>query len=147
MGRLLTHHTKTKGDEGLGYVLSRLLSSGIQVALPVGEFLPFDLIAISIHGDLRRVSVKYRSSDNGIIEVDLRSQWSNSKQAFHKNFDPSLVDVIAVFCPDTKTSYFVLTKELKPGANSVQLRLTPPKIQVPNVRLASGYEDPARMFG
>lgn len=49
------HHTKDKGDVGLGHVIAVLLENGIQVALPISEHLPFDCIAISedIHETLK----------------------------------------------------------------------------------------------
>lgn len=57
---MYSHHTKSKGDSGLGFVIADLLSRGVQVALPISEHLPFDCIAISIGGCLCRLSVKYR---------------------------------------------------------------------------------------
>src|SRR4030081_1830150 len=60
--RLMRHHTKDKGDEGLGQVIADLMTSGVHVAVPLSEHLPFDLIAISEHGAMRRVQVRYRAS-------------------------------------------------------------------------------------
>jgi len=57
----MRHHTKDKGDVGLTRVMADLVAHDIQVALPISEHLPFDLIAIHPTGDLRRVSVKYRA--------------------------------------------------------------------------------------
>lgn len=48
----MRHHTKDKGDIGLGCVIADLLKHDIQVALPVSEHLPFDLIAIHPYGDM-----------------------------------------------------------------------------------------------
>jgi PD-(D/E)XK endonuclease len=56
------HHTKDKGDEGLGQVIADLMTNGVQVAVPLSEHLPFDLIAISEDGAMRRVQVRYRAS-------------------------------------------------------------------------------------
>ena len=55
------HHTKDKGDEGLGQVIGDLMSNGVQVAIPLSEHLPFDLIAIGDGGAMRRVQVRYRA--------------------------------------------------------------------------------------
>jgi hypothetical protein len=50
----MEHHTKTKGDKGMGFVIADLLSKGIQVALPISEHLPFDLIAMNTDGQLKK---------------------------------------------------------------------------------------------
>ena len=61
-GLTVRHHTKDKGDEGLGQVIADLMANGVQVAVPLSEHLPFDLIAIGEHGAMRRVQVRYRGS-------------------------------------------------------------------------------------
>lgn len=68
----MLHHTKDKGDCGLAHVIADLFDAGIQVALPISEHLPFDCIAIH-NGSLSRVSVKYRTEENGAVRVRLRS--------------------------------------------------------------------------
>src|SRR5438132_8772398 len=59
-GLIVRHHTKDKGDEGLGQVIGDLMTNGVQVAVPLSEHLPFDLIAIGEHGAMRRGQVRYR---------------------------------------------------------------------------------------
>ena len=71
----MRHHTKDKGDIGLGFVIADLFSHGIQVALPISEHLPFDLIAISEHRKLARVSVKYRTATGSCLALNLKSFW------------------------------------------------------------------------
>ena len=58
----MRHHTKDKGDEGLGQVIADLMTHGVQVAVPLSEHLPFDLVAIDEGGAMRRVQVRYRAS-------------------------------------------------------------------------------------
>ena len=61
----MRHHTKDKGDEGLGQVIADLMTSGVHVAVPLSEHLPFDLVAIDDGGVMRRVQVRYRASADG----------------------------------------------------------------------------------
>lgn len=130
----MRHHTKDKGDEGLGRVIACLLSNGIQVALPISEHLPFDCIAISPANKLARVSVKYRElSARGIIEVRKRSVWSNGKGAHVKHHIGGDYDVVAIFCPTTSKCYFVLFEEF-----GQTLWLHADK--------ADAFADPGRMF-
>src|SRR5216683_5100347 len=53
-GLTVRHHTKDKGDEGLGQVIADLMTNGVQVAVPLSEHLPFDLIAIGEQGSCVR---------------------------------------------------------------------------------------------
>jgi hypothetical protein len=48
----MRHHTKDKGDIGLACAMADLVKHDIQVALPMSEHLPFDLIAIHPMGYL-----------------------------------------------------------------------------------------------
>jgi PD-(D/E)XK endonuclease len=69
----MRHHTKDKGDLGLGFIIGDLLRAGIQVALPLSEHLPFDAIAVDEQGGLRRLQVKYRAVRQGRIVCGLMS--------------------------------------------------------------------------
>ena len=144
--RTLSHHTKDKGDQGLGFVLATLLKTNIQVALPLSEHLPFDLIAISMRGELRRVSVKYRAMKNGSIEVLLRSTWRNATGAVQSYLEPGQVYVHAVFCPDTGECYFIPESDLS-TSKGFSLRILPSKNgQKTGIKLATDFKDPMRMF-
>jgi hypothetical protein len=72
------HHTKDKGDEGLGQVIADLMTNGIQVAVPLSEHLPFDLIAVGEDGAMRRVQVRYRASaDAAHLRCRLGGWWAD----------------------------------------------------------------------
>ena len=74
----MRHHTKDKGDEGLGQVIGDLMSNGVQVAVPLSEHLPFDLIAIGEGGAMRRVQVRYRASaDAAHLRCELGGWWAD----------------------------------------------------------------------
>lgn len=103
----MRHHTKDKGDRGTGNVIADLLSKGIQVCLPLSEHLPFDLVAVREDGTLLRVSVKYREMKNNSVLVHFRSVYSDSRGTHTKQIDKGQIDILAIYCPDTKTVYYV----------------------------------------
>lgn len=144
--KLYTHHTKDKGDSGLGHVIASLLSQGIQVALPLSEHLPFDLIAISKEGDLCRVSVKYRAKKKGKIEIPMRSCWSNAEGVHVRHLEPGEIDALAIYCPDTAVCYF-----LGPGhvqVRTIVLRIDPSMSgRLSQVKWACDFTDPSVIFG
>ncbi len=141
----MRHHTKDKGDLGVGFVIADLMRHGIQVALPISEHLPFDCIGISADGYLARISVKYRETRQGRLEVRLRSSWSDKNGVHLREHRKSDYDVTAIYCPDKDCCYYVLNTEV--NGKTIVLRTEPPKNnQVSGVRLAAEFSDPGRMF-
>jgi hypothetical protein len=140
------HHTKDKGDEGLGQVIGDLMTNGVQVAVLLSEHLPFDLIAIGENGAMRRVQVRYRASlDAAHVRCDLGSSWADRNGTHKRAFDPSAIDVLAIYCPSPKMFVYLRADELR--ANYVSVRLAKAKNgQVKRTRDASEYSDPWRMF-
>lgn len=144
---VMRHHTKDKGDSGVGFVIADLLSVGIQVALPISEHLPFDLIAISEDNQLRRLSVKYRAMKNGKVDVPFRTSWNDRNGTHVKHVDMSKFDATAVFCPDTGICYYVRNDEIESGASVFVLRIEPARNgQKENVRMAELFSSPSRLF-
>ena len=143
----MRHHTKDKGDEGLGQVIGDLMSNGVQVAVPLSEHLPFDLIAISEQGDMRRVQVRYRASaDAAQLSCRLGGWWADRHGNHQHVFDPSAIDVLAIYCPSPRTFVYLLTDELP--STHVNIRLARTRNgQVKRTRDACEYRDPWRMFG
>jgi hypothetical protein len=141
------HHTKDKGDEGLGQVIGDLMTHGVQVAVPLSEHLPFDLVAIDERGEMRRVQVRYRASvDAAHLRCRLGGWWADRHGNHHHAFDASAIDVLAIYCPSPTTFVYLLADELPPA--HVNLLLSKAKNgQVRRTRDASEYRDPWRMFG
>jgi PD-(D/E)XK endonuclease len=141
------HHTKDKGDEGLGQVIADLMTSGVHVAVPLSEHLPFDLVAIADNGAMRRVQVRYRASaDACLLRCELLGSWADRNGTHKRAFDRSAVDVVAIYCPCPRTFVYLLADELP--STGVYLRLAKAKnSQVRRTRDASEYRDPRRMFG
>ncbi len=140
----MRHHTKDKGDIGLGYVIADLISKGIQVALPISEHLPFDCIGISEMNQMVRLSVKYRKSANGCIALTFRSSWSDKHGVHIRHHNKQSYDATAIYCPDTHECYYVRNDEV---GSEICLRLhTPKNNQIKGIRLASDFRNPNRLF-
>lgn len=133
----MNHHTKDKGDKGVGNVIADLLTKGMQVCLPLSEHLPFDLIAVKSDGTLMKVSVKYRTKVGGVVTVPFKSSYSDSHGVHTKHVDKSLIDLMAIYCPDTHKVYYIKPEDF--GIN-VTLRIERPKNnQTKGVFLADDY--------
>lgn len=142
----MRHHTKDKGDRGLGFVIADMLRAGIQPAMLLREHLPFDCIAIAQDGQMRRVSVKYRAAKAGKITVSLVSSWADKNGSHTKDADLSLIDVVAVFCPETSEVYYVRRDELI--GQRFTLRIEGSKNgQTAGIRDAAMFTDAGRIFG
>jgi PD-(D/E)XK endonuclease len=141
------HHTKDKGDDGLGQVIADLMTNGIQVAVPLSEHLPFDLIAIGECGAMRRVQVRYRgSADASLLRCELVGSWADRYGTHKRAFDASAIDALAIYCPFPRTLVYLLANELP--STGVYLRLSKARNgQVKRTRDAAEYRDPWRMFG
>jgi hypothetical protein len=115
------HHTKNKGDLGVIAVQLDLVEKGFGVLLPLTEHEAFDLVAS--RGDrFYRVQVKYRAAVNGVILVPFRSSWADRHGVHTLLMDKSRVDVVGVYCPDTRRCYYI---DPRRHGNFVQLRLQP----------------------
>ena len=142
----MRHHTKDKGDIGLGFVIADLFSHGIQVALPMSEHLPFDPIAISEQLKLVRVSVKYRTATGSRLALNLKSFWSDSHGLHVRPHDKNSYDAIALYCPNTGECYYIRNDEVDVGTQ-ITLRLTKSRNhQTKRIRYASAFRNPTRIF-
>ena len=141
----MRHHTKDKGDIGVGFVIADLMKNGIQVALPISEHLPFDCIAISEDGQLSRLSIKYRVAVQGRVEVRYRSSWADKNGSHVRHHGKADYDATAIFCPDSNACFYIRNDEV--GGKTIVLRIEPPKNnQGIGVKLAQDYIDPQRLF-
>jgi len=66
------HHTKTNADLGEHKAIVDLHEKGYIVSNPLTEHAPFDLI-IWTNGEANTVQVKYRSKDDGAVNVRFRA--------------------------------------------------------------------------
>ena len=142
----MRHHTKDKGDTGVGFVLAHLLSRGIQVALSLSEHMPFDCIAVSADGELKRLSVKYRAAVKGAVTISRRSSWADSHGSHIRTHVRGDYDAFAVYCPDTGKCYYIRESEIDGISFNIRLKKSKNN-QTSRVHLAENYEDPLRLFG
>jgi len=142
----MRHHTKDKGDSGLGYIIADLLSKGIQVALPISEHLPFDCIAISEDNRLVRLSVKYRKKSKvGCLDVALRSSWVDKNGNHFKHQNKSDFDATAIYSPETNDCYYIRNSEVT--GSTITLRIDKPKQRArKSIRMACDFRNPNRLF-
>ena len=100
------HHTKNKGDLGVLYAQVDLAEKGYAILLPQTEHAAFDLVA---YRDARflRVQVKYRAAVNGAVAVQLVSAWADRNGTHLVPIDKCSIDVLCVYCPDTKACYYI----------------------------------------
>ena len=133
-------HPKDKGSIAEASVIANLVKQGHGVALPIGENLPFDLIAIRRDLSLVRIQVKYRSqTKDGNLMIKLASTWKNSNVTRVVNYDLNAIDYFAIYCPEIDAVAYIPTSELG-GLRHFCLRVRPSKNhQVKGVRLFDEY--------
>jgi hypothetical protein len=144
----MKHHTKNKGDLGLMMVMADLAAHDIGICLPLSEHMPFDLVAVSEAGNLSRVQVKYRKAKKNCVMLPLRSSYSDGNGVHTRMIDRSQFDAFAIYCPDTKSVYYVRNDEIPESyVSGVLLRLTPAiNNQVLRTRMGSQFLGPDRLF-
>jgi hypothetical protein len=127
---MIKHHTKNKGDLGVLKVKVDLYQQGFLILVPETEHSPFDLV-IYQNGVFKTVQVKFRNLvKNAVLEIPFRSSYSTSKGVKTKFVDKTLVDVYAVYCPQTDECYYFdprlynksLTLRVKASRNNQQLK-------------------------
>lgn len=103
---MIVHHTKNKGDLGVLKVKVDLYEQGYLILVPETEHYPFDLV-IYQNGVFKTVQVKYRNLvKSGVLEVPFRSSYSTSKGVKSKAVNKQLVDIYAIYCPQTDECYY-----------------------------------------
>ena len=142
----MRHHTKDKGDIGLGCVMADLLKHDIQVALPISEHLPFDLIAIHPRGDVLKVSVKFRvMTKTGCIRIETRSMWNDRNGTHYRYHMAGDYDAVAIYCPDTDQCYYLLASELSRSGRTLRIA-EPVNKQEAGIHMARRFTGPDRLF-
>jgi hypothetical protein len=142
----MRHHTKDKGDLGVACVIADLARHEIDVALPLSEHWPFDLLAISPDGRLAKVSVKYRTmSDAGTVRIVAKSCWADRHGTHSRPHSHGDYDAVAVYCPTTDRCYYVAARDLQSNATALRI-LDSRNGQKIGVRMAESFTDPFRMF-
>jgi hypothetical protein len=142
---MLVHHTKTKGDLGVLAAELDLFEKGFLLLKPQTEHAPFDLVA---YRDERfyRVQVKYRAAVNGSIFMKMSTVWNDRHGTHTVPIDPSSIDLLCIYCPDTRACYYLDPKLYR---TAVVLRVAPPRnSQQKGIRWAHEFTDiPSTVLG
>lgn len=117
---MIYHHTKNKGDLGVLKVKLDLYQQGYLILVPETEHSPFDLV-IYKDGCFKTVQVKFRNlSKRGSLDIPFRSCYSTSKGVITKSVNKMIIDLYAVYCPQTDGCYYFDPKQFN---KSVSLRV------------------------
>lgn len=121
---MFLHHTKTKGDLGVLKVKVDLCLQEFLICTPETEHAPFDLV-IYKKGIFRTVQVKYRNlTSKGNLEIPFSNSYSTSRGVITRKIDKSLIDLYAIYCPQTDACYYLEPKGFK---GSISLRVNTPR--------------------
>jgi hypothetical protein len=132
------HHTKEKGDLAVFKAEADMASQGWMILRPMTEHAPFDIV-IYRNCKFLTVQVKYTAMRNGKIEVKLSSCWGDKHGTHLVPIDCKIVNVYAIYCPDTDKCYYFRTKDFTKQC-WVFLRIEEPRNnQSKNIRYASDY--------
>ena len=122
------HHTKEKGDIGNLKIVANLAEQGLKVLVPLSEHLPFDLVAYNQDSNkLYRIQSKYKKVVNGKIAVSLRTSYATKDGNFSNRYKVDAFDVLAVYCPDTDSVFYISSNEISHLGNSVTFKVEEPK--------------------
>jgi len=133
----MQHHTKDKGDTGVGFVIADLMSKNIQVCIPISEHQPYDLVGIRSNGTTIKISVKYRKASEGTVDIQFKSVYSDSRGSHSEFTDKSCIDLMAIYCPDTQKVYYINPSNFN---LAVSLRISPTKNnQTKGILFADSY--------
>lgn len=91
----LMRTTQRKGDIAVSQAIASFTKLGFDVAVPLTESAPYDLI-VDLGDEIKRVQVRY----SGLREVDLRRVHSNSKGYVVKKIKEKVYDWLYIYCAD-----------------------------------------------
>ena len=110
------------GDIGVARVMADLLEKGQRVLTPVDSASPFDLATYD-GNTITKIQVKSRKLTGGKIDVVLKRSAKENGRFVDRRYDVKDVDVVAVYCPDTRECYYVPYT----GQSKICLRIEPTK--------------------
>lgn len=130
----MAHHTKEKGDIGNLKIVADLAEQGLKVLVPLSEHLPFDLVAFNQENNkLYRIQSKYKKVVKDKIAVSLRTSYATKDGSFSNRYDEDAFDVLAVYCPDIDSVFYIDNKEIAHLGYCVTFKIDEPKVGVSGV--------------
>lgn len=131
--------TKLKGDIGQLAITLALLRSEINVLVPVGDRLPYDLVA-EYNGQFKRVQCKYaKTNAAGGAKIKIKNRDSSAIMYSKDN-----IDIIAIYNPETNITCFIHIDEI--SGDELCIRFTDAKYHRTNVKYGQYYKNPLRIF-
>jgi hypothetical protein len=135
----MPHVKKDRGDLGVAKCIADVTLQGWVISIPITEHATYDLVAEK-GGVLLRLQVKYRTAIGDKVCIGLKGTWSDKWGSHIRPFKSGSYDILAVYCPDTDTCYYVKEKEFSTYSSAITLRLKEAKnSQKSGVRMASQY--------
>jgi hypothetical protein len=131
------HHTKTDADLGEYKAIVDLHERGYVVSNPLTEHAPFDLV-IWKNGEASTVQVKFRSKDNGKVNIRFRATQWNTDGSYNREIDKGPIYIYCVYCPEPDECYYFDPDEF---GKSATFRIDPPKNgQSEGIHFAENYK-------
>ena len=113
--------TKRKAELGIAKAIADLVEKGFEVLVPLSEHSHFDLV-IWDGNTFRSVQVKHRNIQRGSVKVVLGNSWSDKSGHHFMAMDKDVIDIICIYCPQTKECYYVNPKNFN---KQITLRIDP----------------------
>jgi prevent-host-death family protein len=122
---MVEHNPNHKGNVAELAIAKEAASLGLSVFAPMTEDERVDLV-LGIGGRLLRVQCKWANSKDGVIVVHLASSRRGPNGYIRRNYSPTEVDAIGVYCGDLDRCFLVPIGVIA-GQWAMQLRLIPPR--------------------
>ena len=120
-------------------ITTRAIELGIPVLKPVLEGLRYDLV-FDLGPQLLKVQCKWAARKNGVLVLYTRSSRHTPRGYVRTRYDPSEVDAIAAYSPDTERCYVVPIADVV-GRQVMRLRVQPTaNNQAVAIKYAARYE-------
>lgn len=119
------HNPNRKGNVAELAIAKEAASLGLSVFAPMTEHERVDLV-LGIGGRLLRVQCKWANSKDGVIAVHLAGSRRGPNGYIRRNYSPTEVDAIGVYCGDLDRCFLVPIGVVA-GQWAMQLRLIPPR--------------------
>lgn len=129
-------NTKQVGDGTEATVLAALINRGYSVSIPFGDNDRYDLL-VDAGNELHRVQVKTGWLEDGRVRFKTCSKTTRDGEPVTRDYTRGAVDAFAVRCRDQEALYWVPVEAA--GRKNTYLRVEPPEIDHPSVRMADGF--------
>jgi hypothetical protein len=124
--------TKLKGDLAEQIVICEALKRNVDVSIPVGDRLPYDLI-FDVDGVLLKIQVKCAWFDKRASNyvVDTRMYKSNRKNCYHEKYSNRQFDFAIIVVLDTNSIYIMPSNVFNSYKSGITLAETDGRQRVP----------------